>query len=470
MNNKYKALLKDLFYFAISSFIPKAISFFLVRLYTNCLTTSEYGIADLLSTTVTLAVPFFTLDINDSLLRFTIENKENKEPLIISLEIYLKGILFVSLITLLIWFSGIIKADSLLFVLFLINYSFTALYGIGIAYLRATDRVKLLSVVSILTTLVTVLSNILFLVVLSKGLYGYLISGILGFVVADLVMGVCIFKKDLLKVKIKDKNQKRKKMLTYCMPLIASNVAWWVNSSSDRYIVTAISGIEENGIYSVAYKIPTILQMFQSVFSQAWLLSIYREYNTEHGKQYISEVFDYYFVGMSIMCALLIILDIPLASYLYAKDFYVAWKFVPFLLISVVFIAMDGFFGSMLQLLKKTKLIASTTTIGAIVNIVLNFLLIPKYGGLGAAFATMCGYLVMWIMTIKPVLNDYNFYINWKKVIIMILLLIAESLCLIISENIIGCLIIFVLICVINLKTIYAIINKVIGMIKTKMS
>ena len=79
MNSKYHNLIKDLFLFAISVFIPKAISFFLVPLYTNCLTTKEYGIVDMIGTTTGLIIPFLTLDINDAVLRFTIEKKTEKK-------------------------------------------------------------------------------------------------------------------------------------------------------------------------------------------------------------------------------------------------------------------------------------------------------------------------------------------------------------------------------------------------------
>lgn len=461
MKGKYGSLIRDLLFFTISTFVPKAISFFLVPLYTNCLTTAEYGIADLLSTTVSLAIPFLTLDINDAVLRFTIENKEDERPFQIAIKIALKGAIIIGLISIINCAIDILKIDNQLMIFFFLNYISVSLYGIGIAYLRATDQVELLSLVSILITLITVLSNIFFLVILHCGLIGYMISGVLGYVVADLIILVKIKAYSLLRKKCIHSKELEKQMVNYSMPLIAANVSWWINSSSDRYFVTAMRGVDANGIYSVAYKIPTILQMLQSVFSQAWLLSVYREYKSENGAQYVSKIYEIYYVAMGISCAGLIILDIPLAKFLYAKDFFEAWKYVPCLLISVVFIANAGFFESMLTLYKKTKIVAATTAIGAVVNIILNIILINSIGVMGAAIATICGYFVMWIIRIKPVMQEYNFRVNWFKCFALHALLLVEAAFMILYQNYIVCITITAIMCLMNWEIVKQVVNQV---------
>ena len=92
---KYRSLIKDIFLFAISTFIPKAISFFLVPLYTNCLSTIEYGVADLISTTTSLIIPILTLDVNDGVMRFTIESKKDSRPLKIAIDWIIKSIILI---------------------------------------------------------------------------------------------------------------------------------------------------------------------------------------------------------------------------------------------------------------------------------------------------------------------------------------------------------------------------------------
>lgn len=468
MKGKYGALIRDIFIFTISTFIPKAISFFLVPLYTNCLTTAEYGTVSLLSTTVSLMIPFLTLGINDSVLRFTIENKEDSGPFQIAFSFALKSIVIVSVLVIINFFAQFVKVDNQIALVFLLNYVSVSIYGICIAYLRAVEQTILLSFVSILITLVVVISNVVLLLGVKAGLMGYMVSEILGYAVADMVILIKIKGIKLLQGKGTPNPELKKKMIAYSVPLIAASVSWWINSSSDKYFVTAMSGVGANGVYSVAYKIPTILQMLQSVFSQAWLLSIYREYKKESGPKFVSNVYEIYYVAMSLSCAVIIVLDIPLAKFLYAKEFFAAWEYVPFLLISVVFIANAGFFESMLTLFKKTKLIAATTALGAAINIILNFILIQYIGVLGAAIATMSGYFVMWLIRIRPAIKRYPFKISWIKCASVHVLLLIESLVMIFLQNYAICCLIILIMCLINVRTIQQIMIQFRNLFMTK--
>lgn len=471
MKGKSGSFIRDLLLFAISTFVPKAISFFLVPLYTNSLTTAEYGVVDMITTTASLMIPIMTLNISDAVLRFTIENKEDKKPFKVAYKFMSIGFLIVSIfITLNIIFK--IYSISVEYQIFLVlQFIFTAMYSVNISYLRATERVGLLVIASIVNTIITLSLNILTLVVLKMGITGYLLSNLVGIIVVNIMIFVRIKLWEFADKKIIASKTLGMEMIKYSGPLVASNIAWWINSTSDRYILTYYKGIEENGIYSVAYKIPTILQLFQSVFSQAWLLSIYREYNKEDGKYYVGKVYDLYNGMMSIVCAVLILVDIPLARFLYAKDFYFAWKYVPFLLLSIVFIANAGFFETILTLFKKSKIVARTTIIGAVVNTLLNFTLIYYWGAMGAAIATVCGYFVMWILRIHPVKKEYSFVVNWSKQILILLMLLAETIAMSFFENYKICFVIVIAMFIAEYKTIIYflknIINKIIIRFKT---
>lgn len=466
MKGKYRALIKDVLLFTLSTFLPKAISFFLVPLYTNCLTTAEYGVADLVSTTVSLIIPFLTLDINDAVMRFTIENKDDSRPFKYAFVSVIKSVFIVAAAVAINDIFHLINVDKNIELFFVLNYSFISLYGVCIAYLRATNRVGILSMVSVMITVISICSNILCLLVLKLGLIGYMISGSIGYIIADAFILLYIRADRILRTSTPIDNELKRQMLAYSVPLIAANISWWINSSSDRYIVTALRGVNENGVYSVAYKIPTILQMLQSVFSQAWLLSVFREYKSENGPVYVSRIYELYYIAMSLACSILIVLDIPLAQFLYAKDFYTAWRFVPYLLVSVVFIANAGFFESMLTLQKKSKVVATTTIIGAIVNIVLNYILIYFIGAMGAAIATACGYLVMWVTRIGIVMRDYPFKVKWLKQTMMYMFLIIESTIMVLLQNYVICICITVLMCLLNIQEIIQISKMVFEKLK----
>lgn len=454
VSNKYTALIKDTFFLALSAYVPKVLSFFLVPIYTNCLTTSEYGTIDLLTTTISFLVPIFTLGIDNATLRFTIINKEDKRPYQISLKIALQGSVIICGIVLLNIFFEVIKIEKIYQIYFLVVYFLKVVYGINTAYLRAEDNLILLSKVSIIYTVIFISSNIITLLLLKLGIIGFLFSDLFAFLVCNIIVGYNINFVKLINGIKEPFNALQKEMLEYSVPLVISSIAWWINSASDKYFILYLCGVAANGIYSVAYKIPTILKLMQNVFYQAWILSIYKEYNKENGKQYVSKIYDLYNGVMVLGCSFIILLNIPLSRFLYAKDFFEAWKYVPALLISIVFVANAGFYESILSVYKKTKLLAGTTVVGAIVNTILNFVLISNVGIQGAAIATAVGYFVMWITKIPMVHKLYDFKVNWLKHGSLVVLLVAQAVVMVGYQNYLIGIAIFSLMVVLNYKAV----------------
>lgn len=459
MKSRYYDLAKDLLLFALSTFIPKAITFFLVPLYTNCLSTAEYGIVDMVVTTISILVPILTLGASDAVLRFTIDNKENRNALAFANQMTLCAAAVVIGAVFFNKVFGFLQITNALSILFVLQFFLTALYGIGISYLRATEKVILLAATSIINTITLVTCNIVFLVKLKLGINGYLLSNVLALAVVNVIIGLAIrYPKIVWHCHVEV--QEKKAMITYSAPLIASNLAWWVNSASDRYFISYLLGLEQNGIYSISYKIPTVLQLLQSVFSQAWLLSVYREYQKKDGCEYIAKIYDLYNSAMCLACAGLILLDIPLARFLYAKEFFEAWKYVPALLISVVFIASAGFFETIITLFKKSNVVAATTIAGAVVNLLLNFLLITSLGTMGAAIATAVSYAVMFAFRMVYVKRVYPISIRWTKHFVSWALLIIDAVCMVCWKSAAVSLVIIAVLCVMNFPLLRGALQK----------
>lgn len=97
--------------------------------------------------------------------------------------------------------------------------------------------------------------------------------------------------------------------------------------------VTFILGISANGLLSVSYKIPQIINTIQGIFTQAWQISAIKEYGSSDTADFYGKTFIVINLMMCIVCSFLIFMTRPLAYILYANDFYEAWKYVPFLLV-----------------------------------------------------------------------------------------------------------------------------------------
>lgn len=399
-SGKYKYLAKNVVVLTIAQFGSKILSFLLVPLYTSVLTTKEYGINDLFSTTVTLLIPFLTLNIVDSAIRFSIDKEtDNKKVFSIALSYLIKGTVILAFLLILNGILNIFEVVNKYWVFFGLYFVTSAFSAVVSGFARGINHVTDVAVSGVICSLVLILSNIVLLIPFHMGLTGYFIAGCLGPSVQILYLFIRIRLWRYISIKKTDKKLK-KEMVNYSKPMIANAVAWWINSASDRYIVTWICGVAVNGIYSIGYKIPTILSIFTNIFNQAWILSAVNDFDPEDKSGFFSNMYNLYNFAATVFCSLLIVFSRIIAYFLYVKEFFMAWKYVPFLLVAFVFSSLSGYIGGVFSAVKDSKIFSRSTVIGATINIVLNFSLIYLIGPVGAAIATLVSYFVIWLVRI----------------------------------------------------------------------
>ena len=123
MADKHRYLAKNVMLFSIGSFIPKFLSIVLIPIYTSFLTEAEYGVSDLITTTVSLLIPIFTLDIQDAVMRFALDSKNKKEDVFSSaFYIILAGTLIVGVGTYILSFFKIPGLNNSYLIFFVIMY------------------------------------------------------------------------------------------------------------------------------------------------------------------------------------------------------------------------------------------------------------------------------------------------------------------------------------------------------------
>lgn len=422
----YKYLFKNIGLLTLSSFTTKILSFFLVPLYTSILTTTEYGTYDLFNVTIGILLPILTLNIQEAVIRFLLDKNISRESIV---SISVKYLLYSNVVVAVglavnswLGVNLVITDYSFFFFLMFLTHS---LSGIMTCYIRGIDGIADLSISSVITSIVTILCNILFLVVFKWGLVGYFVANIIGPSVQCIYL---IHRSHFLsELKLQKFKIEEKEMTKYSKPLIANSIAWWVNNVSDRYVIVFFCGLAENGIYSVAGKIPSILNIFQTIFNQAWTLSAVKDFDSEDKNGFFSNTYKAYNCLLTIVCSSIILCDKILAHFLYAKDFYIAWKYVPWLTIAILFGALSGYFGGFFAAVKNSKIFSISTIIGAVVNIVLNLLFTPIYGAMGAAVATAICYFIVWVFRFLQSKKYINFNVNIIRDGMSYMLLCAEA-------------------------------------------
>lgn len=427
---KYKYLIKNMGLLTLSSFATKLLSFFLVPLYTSVLSTGEYGTYDLFNTTIGLLFPILTLDIQEGVLRFALDkDNDNRDVFAIGARCFWVGSGIVTL------FVGINHIVCLIPILdqyafeFLFLYIVSSLSGIVSYYARGIGDVKEISISSVLASIISICCNLIFLLLLKIGLLGYFLATILGsgiqivYLCSRLKIWGVLFSR-------KTNNRLRKEMIQYSSPMVANAVSWWINNASDRYVVTAISGMAMNGIYSVSYKIPSIISVLQSIFGQAWSISAVEELDTKDASGFYINIYNLYNYMLVLACSGLILLDKPLAKILFANDFYKAWEYAPFLLISTVFSGMSAFIGGLFSALKKSTSFAQTSVITAVVNTIGNLILVFLIGPIGAAISTAASYFLMWVLRIRIIRKDIDLRVNFKRDILAYVIITLQAILL----------------------------------------
>ena len=422
MKREEKKLMKNTLLLMLGNFSSKLLVFLMVPLYTLVLSTSEYATSDLLTTTINLLYPFATLMISTAVMRFCLDKcNDTKQLLSIGIWIEAIGIFLVALGSLFFFNTGDLQGYRGYFLAGFAGYSY---YTLLMEYAKGSEKVGMYSFAGVCNTIALISCNIIFLLRLGLGIKGYLCiknKQYLDFF-CDVVLWY-LFLIGLILMLLPSKifastgiqKQYVKEMLTYSIPLMPNSISWWISNSSDRYIMNVFRGLNELGIYSVSYKIPSIMATISAILISAWEMSAVDDFGSEKSRRFFSKIYDLWVHTYIIVCAGLIFFVKVLAYILFQKEFFIAWKFVPILLFASVFSGLSSFLGTVFTAAKKTKSVFVTTMAGAGINIVLNFVLIPVWGGYGAAVATAIGYLTTFFARLVGANRIIKLEVDYKK-------------------------------------------------------
>ena len=417
--NKYQKLLNNTLIFAIGTFGSKLLSFILVRLYTGCMTTAQYGTADLLYQAANVIYPIVTLSMADALIRFGIDKAyDNKKIYTIALTTTAGGLAVLLLFTPLINSLEAFRGYSLLLFVYCFFSSFKQLAA---SFVRARGLVKLFAIDGIFSTLIIVVSNLILLLKFDLGVTGYVCSIIISDALSLLGLVIISELYKFFDIKSLDKTL-FKEIVKYSLPLVPTYILWWITSASDRYFVIAMVSSAENGIYSAAHKIPTLLLLVTTLFYQAWQMSAIENKDDSDLSGYYKQVYGAYSSLLFIAAAGLIMIAKPFTYILVdndpEKNFVFGYHYTPILIIAMIFQCLCQFLSSLYNVRKKSVNSMVTSIVAAVVNIVLDILLIPRLGAYGAGLATMTAYFACFMVRVFDTRSYVKFDISWFKMIV----------------------------------------------------
>lgn len=423
MKSKYKKLFGNSIIFAIGNLGSKLMQFIMVPIYSYTLTTTEFGKVDVITSLIALLLPIVCFDIFDAAFRFALDKNENKIKILSSsLMLSIVSSIFVLIVSVIL--SKFIKNYPVMYAgIFLIVSIF---YSLISNFARAIGFVKEYAISGIINTLGMGICNILLLVVFHTGMNGYMLSLILGQFITIIYLLISTSIKRMIILKSVDFH-KLNDMLKYSLPLIPNTLAWWLNSTSDRFFIIGMIGASANGIYAMASKIPSFMSTFTSIFYQSWQISVVEEFDKKNSKDFINSVFEG-FVSLLFLTSFLLIGFIrPIFKLIINNSYYEGWTLGPLLFLAVIYTSIASFLGTVYTASKKTTRVLITTIYGAILNVLLTVVLIKVIGIYGAAIANSVSFFVVSLLRYRDIYKAGKLGISFKNIIILHILFFIES-------------------------------------------
>ena len=392
--NKKKQFAKTTIIIFFGKVCTQLISFFLLPLYTAYLVKAEYGIVDLIQTYVTLFVPIITMELEMSIFRFLIDSREKEKDTekLISNDFYVLGI-SLTIFTILYFIVTSFVNIPFRFVIW-IDVIVCVLSGNFLQVARGFGKTLDFSISCILTGLTTVCSNIFLIVYCGMQAEGMIISMALANFVCAFYLFIRLGLIKKIHFNLVD-HKLLKEMYKYSIPLVPNGISWWIVNVSDRSIISLILGAAANGVYAISNKFPTILSSLTGIFNLSWSESASLHINSPDRDEFFSDIANtimklFVALGVGMIACMPFVFPIMIN-----KEYDDAYFYIPPLVLATIFNVAICLYSQIYLAKKMSKQVATTTIIGAIINIVINVIFIKYIGLFAAAISTTISYFVM---------------------------------------------------------------------------
>lgn len=393
--NQKKQLMKNTIIIAIGKLSTQIISYLLLPLYTSQLAPSEYGNYDFICTLSIFLCPIITLLMEESMFRYLIDadSKVQRKKIITQTIIYtFFGTVLFTIIAALIMGFG--TDYTPMYITAIITFVISnILIGLSNALSRGLGKIKLYSVSNFILGISTIILNIVFILSLNAGAEGLLWANtIANAFTAIVILGILKLPKYIGKI---DKPL-MKDMIKYSIPLVPNSISWSIINMSDRIILTQMVSSAANGIYAMANKFPNIINVLYGYFYTAWKESAAKIVKEDNKNQYYNSIYHdaKRFLYAVTICLIAVM---PFAFPIFINEAYnEAYVYIPIVMIATYYSNLSSFYGGIFSAYKDTKIMGTTTIVAAVINLVIDLLLVNTLKIYAACFSTLIANLIVY--------------------------------------------------------------------------
>ncbi len=412
---------KDTIIYGLGNGIKKTIGLFLLPFYTRALSPEEYGILGTVATFTLFVSALLNCGLDSATGFYFFKAKSEDEKGSILFSHFLIRLLGIIPPLILSFFSYnisklLFKSPDYAWIVFIsiilvpVNLLMSEQSHIY-RYLRQPWRYNLVTIVK---ALVNIGVGVSLVVVLNRGILGARIASIVSSSVV-VIGSLLLYTRKIYTYRFSWMWMRR--MFKFGFPLIWAGMATWIYNSSDRFFLLHYSSLDEIGFYSVGTTFSQPILLLNLAVQMSFGVLFFKLYHEDtdpdkkQSKQMAIESFNLYLITAVLIAVLLSIFSKEIVEIIATKDYSKGAMAIPFLTFS--FIAAQGYnsMGPGISVAEKTWHYTWITAMTAIINILLNFLLIPAHGFVGAAFSTFLSFLIYWIT--KLLVSLKYFYIPY---------------------------------------------------------
>lgn len=414
MVDNSKKLFKTSLIYSGGQILIQGVNFLLLSLYTNKLGTVEYGKISTIVAFSGFISSFLILSIQSGLCRFFKEEEDKSNIINTALNFaYLFSLsLFIIILIVGIPLSHIVFGfgDSFkILYITTITTIFTQIISIYISKYGMEYKALLVSTISLFQVILQLLIIIYLVLIKNIGLMGAL-YGQLGGSTATLIFLTIKEKKNY---KLIINKVLLKKMLVFSIGLLPVNLAGWILTLSDRCFIKYFNGFGETGIYSLGYQFGMLINpIFITPFLNSFTAYKFEIYKDAKAKEKLRDLFrKYTIIGCFIMLGIGIYSRFGIKIF-NNKELDSAYKIVPLIIYSYFLYGKTGYYALGFQIENKTYKIGLYMMLAAIINIFLNFFLVPLGGMIGAAASTLISYFILNVVLLKTSNKYYKIHLD----------------------------------------------------------
>ncbi len=452
MNTKSINYLKQTLIYASGNLIKNLFFFLLVPLFTFKFTPSEYAIYSIISIFISFLNVIYLLGMQESFYSYFHHKKTPEYRFSFITTVYIALILSASIFSILIYHYReilsvmILKSKDYanLFAIVGLILWFNSFFSITQSFLNIIEK----STSFVINKFISIASLFFF-----YG-YGYISNSftlanvfkwILYTAIITFVSSSYFVVKILYRLSLKAKSRKYfsfeiiKNSIVFGLPMVPGTLALLIMALSDRYLISILSegGLNDAGIYAISYKIGLTVSFLTSLFSLVYLPYAMKIAKKRYAKSVYSRMYDYYLILGTIISVGVILFSSEIYRIFINQKYYGGMKIVFFGVLSSFLIGIFYLINIAFYNIKKSKYIALTIVFGAVLNIVLNIITIPKYGIYGAGFSSIFSYLVIVIIHFFNSKKYYDLGYKFSHFLYAILIVsIAAALNFILPETV----------------------------------